>query len=422
MSNLSLLFSSILFFTASAIAFWSWASWRQNQRTLSRCSDLLQEIFSAAEERSAVNRILSQEAPDQELARLKALLENRSEAVLIENTALWSVLEGLPDGLVAIDAERNVIFCNTEACRLIGIPVEIQQGRKLFEILRHHLPLKLAENHLNSQATEMVETEFLNAEEKTVRMRIIRLQEPDAAEAIFVFSDMSALKKLENMRRDFVANVSHELRTPLTSIQGFAETLLDGAMEDSETRSRFLELIKKDADRLRRLIEDLLAFSKIENQSRNFEKQSIHLASEFDETIELFALRIEQKKICLEKEIEISLIISADRDQFRQVLVNLLDNAVKFTPDSGKISVVAKKLEKLVEIRIANSGPSIHPDNREKIFQRFFREDRARSRETGGTGLGLAIVKHIVEAHQGSVFCEENPTGGAVFVVIFPAV
>lgn len=412
----------LLLLVASAATLALYFSNRRLTKKLDSCSDLIHDIFKVLDEPSSVNRILSQETPAEELSRLKHLLERRGQSIMLENQALRQTLRELPDGVVALDSLRSVIFCNREFCNLFQIPNDSHEGKKVFEILRHHAALTAAENFLSQTLEDIAEGEFLVAADKTLRLRMIRLKPGSVVDSLFVFSDISQLKKLEAMRRDFVANVSHELRTPLTSIHGFIETLLEGAGADTATRERFLGLMKTDSERLRRLIEDLLALSRIESQTAGFEKLPLNVSVEVDEALELFALRIHQKRLALEKKIEPDLVVSANPDQFRQVLVNLLDNAVKFTPEGGLISVVAVNLNGKVEIRIADSGSGVHPDNREKIFQRFFREDKARSRETGGTGLGLAIVKHIVESHLGQVRCEGGPNQrGSVFILTFPA-
>lgn len=395
---------------------------RASRKALEDCSDLLQEIFKMVDETSSTTRILSQETPKQELKRLKYLLESKTSLALRENGALRRVLNNFPDGLVALDAERNVLFCNPVYCELMSVPMQKHEGKKLFEILRHHVALAEAEKFLNQEASFSSEVELVTSSEKTLRMRMICERSATPMTTLFVFSDVSNLKKLEAMRRDFVANVSHELRTPLTSIYGFIETLLAGAGEDVEARNKFLNLMKSDSERLRRLIEDLLTLSRIESQTRDFEKQTLDVENEIDSVLELFELRKKQKNLNMNKKIEADLTLNANRDQFRQVLINLLDNAVKFTPEKGSVGIVAKHSEnKTIEISIFDSGVGIHPDNHEKVFQRFFREDKARSRETGGTGLGLSIVKHIMEAHGGQVRCEVGPENrGSMFTITFP--
>lgn len=403
--------------------FFVWGRQRKVRQERDACSSLLQEIFELVGETSVVTRILSQETPEQELVRLKNLLEKKIHTTFSANTELRRILNIFPDGVVALDVSLQVIFCNPVYCEMFGLLNEEHQGKKLFEVLRHHLALKDAESFLDQADAVNVETELVTASEKTIKMRMIRVGQDSQTLFVFIFSDVSDLKKLESMRRDFVANVSHELRTPLTSIHGLIETLLAGAGEDSETRKRFLSLMKVDSERLRRLIEDLLLLSRVESQPRGFEKQKINVLAEVDEALELFALRIHQKRLALEKKIDPELMVNANADQFRQVLVNLFDNAIKFTPEAGQVGIEAQlqDLGQGIEFRVIDSGVGIHPDNREKIFQRFFREDKARSRETGGTGLGLAIVKHIVEMHGGKIRCESGPQQrGSAFIFSFP--
>ncbi len=395
---------------------------RKSRLDLERCSDLLQQIFKSIGETSLVTRVLLRESPQQELERLKSLLESRAHSAVQESRSLKQILSAMPDGVIALDESANILFCNQAYSILAGIAGENQEGKKLFEILRHHGALTAAEQFLNQKSNTYTEMELVTAAGKSLKMRMIRFLQEEASLIVFVFTDISDLKKLETMRRDFVANVSHELRTPLTSIHGFIETLLDGAGEDKQARERFLSLMKADSERLHRLIEELLSLSRIENQAHAFEKQTLDVSAEIEEVLEFLSVRIQQKHLALDKKISSKIALQANRDQFRQIIMNLLDNAVKFTPDHGQISVsAAKESSGAIEIQIADTGSGIHPDNREKIFQRFFREDKARSRETGGTGLGLAIVKHIMEAHQGSVRCEANPGGGTLFILHFPA-
>lgn len=413
------LFFSVLFFLA---ALWFYYGRQAARKSLESCSETLQEIFTDLGEPSAITRILTQEPPENELKQLKHYLEKKGQSAILEKEALYYVINRLPDGIIALDVSMGIFFCNQEFCRLLGVSEGRHAGKKLFEILRYRVALDAAEAFLGQSERSFSEVEFVTAEGKTLRMRMVRARGNLWADAVFVLSDVSVLKRLETMRRDFVANVSHELKTPLTSIQGFTETLLDGAGEDLSARNHFLNLMKKDIERLRRLIEDLLALSRFESQPSGFEKQEIDLAVELDETLDAFNLRIKEKSIFLKKEISEKVSVYANRDQFRQVLVNLLDNAVKFTPEKGQMIVSAELLENGLKIQVTDSGPGVQPKNREKVFQRFFREDKARSRETGGTGLGLAIVKHIMEAHHGNVRCEAGPEGkGARFVLFFPA-
>jgi two-component system, OmpR family, phosphate regulon sensor histidine kinase PhoR len=241
---------------------------------------------------------------------------------------------------------------------------------------------------------------------------------------VVVLHDISRLKELENIRKDFVANVSHELRTPLTSIRGFAETLLEGALEDKKNNRRFVEIIKSHAIRLSDITMDLLTLATLESESfkLNYELIELHgLCSEVVESI---------RPIAQSKQQEIAIRIAenlpplrADRGRLRQVLTNLLDNAVKFTPEEGRVSLeVALAAQGAgVTVSVKDNGIGIPPYDLPRIFERFYRVDKARSREQGGTGLGLAIVKHIVEAHQGGIEVRSALGKGSEFCFTLPA-
>ncbi|HRK62205.1 MAG TPA: ATP-binding protein [Candidatus Omnitrophota bacterium] len=420
--NLLLLFLLLLLLVAAVAAVFLYFRTKAFEKSLSGCSNAIQAIFKLLEETSSVTRILSQEPPEQELKRLQSLIHKRNQKTMIENESLRGVIHGFPNGIVAVNADLDVVICNPAFCRLMNVPEAGHGGKKLFEVLRYHAALQAAEDFFRQENKAVFEIEFLDQSEKWIQLTMIRILNVRGVTALFVLTDISSIKRLENMRRDFVANVSHELRTPLTSIQGFVETLLDGASDDDSARFHFLGLMRKDTERLARLIEDLLVLSKIENPSQIFKKEKLSVTKELKEVLELFRLRFDQKKISFQDEIESDSEVQAHRDQFRQVLINLLDNSVKFTPENGKITLIARKAGNAgIEIRITDSGQGIQPENRDKVFQRFFREDKARSRDTGGTGLGLSIVKHIMEAHHGSVRCESGEQGiGTSFILFFP--
>jgi two-component system phosphate regulon sensor histidine kinase PhoR len=254
-------------------------------------------------------------------------------------------------------------------------------------------------------------------------------RENDAC-AILVFHDMTELRRLEIIRKDFVANVSHELRTPLTSIKGYIEALLDGAKDDPETSAQFLHIILKQSDRLNLILEDLLELSKIESGRVSFKAEPTDLRAVIERTLSMMQPIADKKGHRLEVSIGHDLPpITGDEDRLVQVLTNLLDNAVKYTPQNGTITVAARLVqdappgsspERTVELAVSDTGIGIPPQDRPRVFERFYRVDKARSRELGGTGLGLAIVKHIVEGHGGQVWVEGNDPQGSRFVVRLP--
>jgi len=251
-------------------------------------------------------------------------------------------------------------------------------------------------------------------------------QRENEACAVLVFHDITAVRRLEKVRKDFVANVSHELRTPLTSIKGYVEALLDGAKDDPEQTLRFLEIILKQTDRLNLILDDLLQLSQIESGQVLFKRDPISLSEVVDRTVALIKPLADKKGHTVTVAMPADLPpVLGDPERLAQVLTNLLDNAVKYTPANGSIHVTAHIAgdlpQRMVELRVTDTGLGIPEADRPRVFERFYRVDKARSRELGGTGLGLAIVKHIVEGHGGRVWVEGNQPIGSRFVVWLPA-
>ncbi|WP_462412465.1 two-component system histidine kinase PnpS [Neobacillus sp. Marseille-QA0830] len=235
---------------------------------------------------------------------------------------------------------------------------------------------------------------------------------------LVVFHDITELKKLELMRKDFVANVSHELKTPVTSIKGFSETLLDGAMNQKETLEAFLSIILKESDRLQSLIQELLELSKLETHGFTLSKQELDLHHMLEDVMKLLSGKAKEKDISLKLNCSPSPVtINGDLDRLKQVFINLIANAITYTPANGEVSVTLAEHDGAVVVSVKDTGIGIEKKEIPRIFERFYRVDRARSRNSGGTGLGLAIVKHIIEAHHGSISVESEVGKGSVFKV-----
>ncbi|WP_045523572.1 two-component system histidine kinase PnpS [Neobacillus niacini] len=235
---------------------------------------------------------------------------------------------------------------------------------------------------------------------------------------LLVFHDITEIKKLEQMRKDFVANVSHELKTPVTSIKGFSETLLDGAMNNQDTLEAFLSIINKESERMQSLIQDLLDFSKIEQQEFKLNIQDFDLYELIKEVITMLNKKAISKDIRLELEFKREeLYIQGDHDRLKQVFINLISNAILYTPPQGYVNISLFEHEKTVKIHVKDSGVGIKKEEIPRIFERFYRVDRARSRDSGGTGLGLAIVKHLVEAHHGNIMVKSTLGEGSEFII-----
>jgi two-component system phosphate regulon sensor histidine kinase PhoR len=235
---------------------------------------------------------------------------------------------------------------------------------------------------------------------------------------VLVFHDITELKKLEQMRKDFVANVSHELKTPITSIKGFSETLLDGAMKDENTLEYFLTIILKESDRLQTLIQDLLDLSKMEQQEFSLNINRLNISDLLQETYAILEKRAKDKDISFQLETpKAPALVEADSYRLKQVFINLINNAITYTPNGGEIKVIVRDEAGFVCVEVKDTGIGIERDELPRIFERFYRVDKARSRNSGGTGLGLAIVKHIVEAHKGKISVESTPGKGTSFFV-----
>ncbi|HXS67598.1 MAG TPA: ATP-binding protein, partial [Candidatus Polarisedimenticolia bacterium] len=233
--------------------------------------------------------------------------------------------------------------------------------------------------------------------------------------------DLTRLKQLERTREEFVANVSHELRTPLSLIKGYTETLLDGAKDNPEVETKFLQTIQRNSERLQFLIEDLLTISELESGRLKMNLQSVRLRSLVDRVLEDFKTQAESRHVELKNEMP-DLTARADSDRLQQVLGNLIGNAIKYGRSDGHVGVSGRLANaNLVELCVHDDGPGIPPESIERVFERFYRVDKARSREQGGTGLGLSIVKHIVQSHGGKVWVKSEPGKGAAFYFTLPA-
>ena len=239
---------------------------------------------------------------------------------------------------------------------------------------------------------------------------------------ILVFHDLTRLKQLENTRKEFVANVSHELRTPLSMIKGYVETLISGAKDDPSVATRFLQTIEKHADRLTYLIEDLLTISRLESGQIVMNLKQLELRPVADEVVSDLRSRADDKSVVLENQVPPQILVRADADRIQQVLFNLVDNAIKYGRPEGLVRIGALAVDgQKIEVSVRDNGPGIPPEAIERVFERFYRVDKARSREQGGTGLGLSIVKHIVQSHGGEVWAKSTVGQGTTFLFTLPS-
>lgn len=341
------------------------------------------------------------------------------------NTKLKATLTSVVDGLIALDNNFNLILFNPAAEKIFGIEGQKIMGKNILDVFLEDKTYKIFEGLTSNETIWEKEMEIYSPEYRVLNVYanpIILNNDPTRKLGmVYLFQDVTKVKKLERVREDFVANVSHELKTPLTSIKGFIETLKDGAIEDKNVSYKFLDIIDVEVDRLNCLVDDLLLLSEIENKNSNTVYEYFNVEEIIDNLFQVLNKIAKEKNIILEKQIEENIPqLYGSYNHFRQMLMNLIDNGIKYTPNGGKVKVsVFEKDEKLV-IKVKDTGIGIDKKHQNRLFERFYRADKARSRQVGGTGLGLAIVKHIVLMFNGKIDLQSEPNRGSIFTIEIP--
>lgn len=344
-----------------------------------------------------------------------------------KNTKLQSTLSSMNEALFAVDNSYKIILMNAVAKSLFKIDEEDVIGKHILEVIRSNKLHDVLKNMLDTQSIGQKEITIDYPEMKILKVytNFIRLDvDPNRIIGIMaLIQDVTEMRKLENMRSEFVANVSHELKTPLTSITGFIETLKGGAIDNEKVRNRFLDIIEIETERLRRLIDDLLSLSAIENNRFPPIREEISVNVVLAEINDMVEGLVLQKNIHYTTEIDASLpSIIGNRDWFKQMMLNLIENAMKYTPDHGVVKVLAYKKYDNIFLVIKDTGMGIPKQDIPRLFERFYRVDKARSRKVGGTGLGLAIVKHIVMSFNGDIKVQSEVEKGTEFTVRIPII
>ncbi len=348
----------------------------------------------------------------------KELKSNLNE-ISSEKNKIETILNYMADGVIAFDLHGQVIHANPASKNMLGVDNFKDDFKEFSE--KYDLGVKIEDflylGILNGREAKIqVEDKFLK-----VYFALFTDEEKKAEGIIAVLQDITDMQKLELMRREFVANVSHELRTPLTSIKSYSETLLDGAIEDRETAERFLGVISSEADRMTRIVKDLLQLSRLDNHQMQMKITLFSIEELIKNTVKNIQIEADNKRQVIEC-FTIGDIpeINADRDRIEQVAVNILSNAIKYTPEMGNITVYIGRIYNDVYFKVVDNGIGIPQKDLPRIFERFYRVDKARSREMGGTGLGLSIAKEIVEAHGGSITITSEKDRGTEVVVKLP--
>lgn len=354
-------------------------------------------------------------------------IRDNLDQVIGEKEKAASILRCMIEGVLVVDSKGHILVINDQAKAMFKVPADRDvYGASLLEISRHpdiRFVVDEVLAHNFNQARYSKEMELDDERWFRVNAAILRDGTSTPRGTILVFHNISDIKRLERVRSDLVANVSHELRTPLTAIRGYVETLLYAPPKEAAERQQFLEIIDRHSERLTRLTEDLLTLSDLESGKAQMTLQPTDAAQLVQRVLEIFWERAHKKAIRLLHVVEPGLpLIAADPDRLQQLLINLIDNAVKYTPTGGQVTVAAaKQTESLsLELSVSDTGPGIPEKDLPRLTERFYRVDKARSRELGGTGLGLAIVKHIVQAHRGELKFESTINKGTTVRVWLP--
>ncbi|MGA9172993.1 MAG: ATP-binding protein, partial [Thermoactinomyces sp.] len=353
--------------------------------------------------------------------RMSHSLQKQMETIRKSERRLNSVIESMESGLIMVDPTGKVSLANRAFERMFSMPAA--------DLIGHSYKKLSYPYDLSALITECAETglrlrkeiHLYYPEERMLQAHLTPMWvEKNGVGVVVVFHDLTAIRRLEQLRKDFVANVSHELKTPITSIRGFAETLLDGAMNDRKTCEEFLQIIHEESLRLQRLIRDLLDLSRIESKQVHLKTEEISVESLIHSAQKMVKDQVHMKGQTLTVDIPEPFSVEVDPDRFRQILLNLLTNAIHYTPAGGNITVAARRRESDWQLIVKDSGIGIPEKDLPRIFERFYRVDKARARNSGGTGLGLAIVKHLVEVHQGEIQVESKVGQGTSFILTFP--
>lgn len=356
-------------------------------------------------------------------AEIEASQRKQQQTSLDAKAQQQVLFNSMLEGLLLLDRSRKIYLVNRAFKNLFGLKTELR-GKTIVEALRlHELDELIQRVEAEQQVLDYeIKLPDLNERWLQVNAAVITNAAGERDGTILVFRDLTRLKQLERTREEFVANVSHELRTPLSLIKGYVETLLDGARDNPEVAERFLKIIERNANRLDLLIQDLLTISALESEKIKLNLQPVVLRALAEKVFTDLHAKAENKNVELVNDVP-ELTANGDVNRLDQVLANLVDNAIKYGRAEGRVTVGGKKLDDgKVEIFVRDDGPGIPPEAINRVFERFYRVDKARSRDQGGTGLGLSIVKHIVQAHGGEVRCESELGKGATFFFTVPAV
>ena len=346
--------------------------------------------------------------------KLREMVETISE----DRSRLASILDNMADGVIMTDTEGKIVLVNRATEKIFQIRNESALGRPLIEAVRDHDVDEVLKSCLETGQERVAQFES-SSSERFLRVIAVPITDGRMSGALLLFQDLTELRDLQTMRRELVGNISHEFRTPLAGIKAMVETLRDGAVNDKEIAKDFLVRIEGEVDRLTHMVAELTELSRIETGKAHLKLEPLNLNLLIDEVVTQLRPQAERQQLSISKEPAADLpSVHADKERIRQVIVNIIHNAIKFTHPGGRITVTTRRLDESVAVDITDTGIGIANDDLPRIFERFYKADRARSR--GGTGMGLAIAKHIVEAHGGNIWAESEEGKGSTFTFSLP--
>ena len=387
------MFWPLLALVAVVAAVWTHLRWRSRVREAGEAAQAQQEMADSQRRASARQLELRQQA----------------------------LFDSMVEGLLLLDQQGKIRLVNRAFATLFAVSSNVV-GKTILEAVRSHELAELVECILSEKQVSSFELKLATPTDRWLEANSAAIFDAQGRRdgSILVFHDLTRLKQLESARKEFVANVSHELRTPLSLIKGYAETLLDGAIDKPEVARKFLQTIDRNAERLRLLIEDLLTISELESGRVKLDLRPVDLKALVEKILADFKARADERSVTLKNTVP-HLTVRGDSDRLEQVVGNLIENAIKYGRQGSHVTVGARETEgALAEIQVADDGPGIPAESLHRVFERFYRVDKARSREQGGTGLGLSIVKHLVQSHDGTVWAESEPGRGATFYFTLP--
>lgn len=361
---------------------------------------------------------------DRSIKELTERLAGSERQLFHDKNELNAILSSMVEGVMVIASDQRILYVSPNLSQMLEMRSKEVTDKPYWEVIRHQEINVCLKDALQNKKAVNKEITFIGPEDVSFIMQISPVvQQERLTSVVAVFHDITQLKQLVKLRAEFVANVSHELKTPLTSIKGFSETLCaEGGLEDPVNARRFLEIIHKQSERLEMLVNDLLTLSAIESKEEKMDCSAQDLAPIIQSVLLMEKKTIDAASHHVTLNIPLDLPkIYVDRNRIEQVFINLLDNAVKFTPASGKINILAQVDNDFVRIDIKDSGVGIAPEHLNRVFERFYRADKARSGNTG-TGLGLSIVKHIIQAHRGRVEVQSTSGLGSTFSIFLPLI